>query len=366
MAPLVVLVLVTAVLLAAGAVGVRLLRPWVVPLRGGLAAMFVLTGTSHFGSMRDDFISMVPPALPEPGLLVTLSGLLELAGAVGLLLPPTVLWASGGLTALLLAMFPANIYAASQGLMVGSTEAMPLVPRTLIQVVYLSATVAVLAFQLRARRMARRTPGPAANMHSALEVAMPHFQFRNHHSRWIDAPPAAVWEALASLTLSDLTISRALVGLRYLGRAQAGDGPLFDTGPITMLRLDAPDYAIGGSIARPWQRVPQRQPIETLAALAAFDEPGWAKYLTDFSLTAERGGTRLRTEMRGYCTDDHAWKRFRIYWNAIRIGSGLVRRDILRSVARAARTGSGPVRPDGPRSVARKVQLEAGTDGTRP
>ncbi len=126
--------------------------------------MFVLTGTSHFGSMRDDFISMVPPALPEPGLLVTLSGLLELTCAAGLLLPQTVLWASGGLSALLLAMFPANIYAATQDLMVGDTEAMPLIPRTLIQVVYLSATLAVLAFQLRARRQVPATSIPQSEV----------------------------------------------------------------------------------------------------------------------------------------------------------------------------------------------------------
>jgi hypothetical protein len=173
-------------------------------------------------------------------------------------------------------------------------------------------------------------------MYSTLEVTIPNFEFGNHHSRWIDAKPATVWDALVSLGLSDLTISRALVSLRYLGRAQNTDGSLFDTGPITMLRLDAPDYAIGGAIAQPWRPMPERQPIETLDAFDAFDEPGWAKYLTDFSLTAERGGTRLRTETRGYCTDDYARKRFRIYWNAIRIGSGLVRRDILRSVARAA------------------------------
>ena len=90
----------------------------------------------------------------------------------------------------------------------------------------------------------------------------------------------------------------------------------------------------------------EKQPIETLAAFAAFDEPGWAKYLTDFSLTAERGGTRLRTETRGYCTDDYAWRRFRIYWNVIYIWSGLIREDILRSVARAT-----------------KAEFETGTDG---
>lgn len=152
MTPLVVLVLVTSALFAASAAGVRRLRPWVVPLRVGLAAMFVLTGMSHFVGMRGDFINMVPPVLPEPGLLVTISGLLELAGAVGLLLPRTALWASGGLTALLLAVFPANVYAATQGLMVGDSEAMPLVPRALIQVVYVSATLAVLTRQLRVRR----------------------------------------------------------------------------------------------------------------------------------------------------------------------------------------------------------------------
>ena len=85
MEPLVVLVLVTLVLLAAGAAGVRPLRPPVVALRGGLAAMFVLTGAAHFVGMRAELISMVPPGLPAPGLLVTVTGLLELAGAAGLL-----------------------------------------------------------------------------------------------------------------------------------------------------------------------------------------------------------------------------------------------------------------------------------------
>jgi len=119
--------------------------------------MFVLTGMSHFVGMRGDFINMVPPALPEPGLLVTLAGLLELAGAVGLLLPQTVLWASGGLAALLIAMFPANVYAATNDLMIGDAVAMPLVPRTLIQVAYLSATLAVLTFHVRARRQVPAT-----------------------------------------------------------------------------------------------------------------------------------------------------------------------------------------------------------------
>jgi hypothetical protein len=52
MEPLVVLVVVTGALLAAGKAGVARLRPWSVALRGGLAAMFVLTGVAHFVGKR--------------------------------------------------------------------------------------------------------------------------------------------------------------------------------------------------------------------------------------------------------------------------------------------------------------------------
>jgi uncharacterized membrane protein len=155
MAPLLVLVVVTVALRAAGAAGVRRLRSWPVALRGGLAAMFVVTGMSHFVGMREDLISMVPPALPEPALLVTVTGVLELAGAAGLLRRRTVPWAAGGLSALLVVMFPANVYAAIAGLTISGSPAMALLPRTLLQVVFLAATLAVLAAEVRRRRSSR-------------------------------------------------------------------------------------------------------------------------------------------------------------------------------------------------------------------
>jgi uncharacterized membrane protein len=154
--PLIALVGVTLALRVAGAVGVRRLHPWPVALRGGLATMFVLTGMAHFIGLRAELISMVPPALPNPGLLVTVTGLLELAGAAGLLLRPTAPWAAGGLTALLVGLFPANVYAALNGITTSPVDA--LVPRTLMQLVFLAATVTVLASSARGRRLARRSP----------------------------------------------------------------------------------------------------------------------------------------------------------------------------------------------------------------
>jgi uncharacterized membrane protein len=153
--PLIALVGVTLALRIAGAVEVRRLRSWPVALRGGLATMFVMTGMAHFIGLRAELIRMVPPALPNPGLLVTITGLLELAGAVGLLLRPTAPWAAGGLTALLVGLFPANVYAALNHITTSPEDA--LVPRTLMQLVFLAATVTVLASYVRGRRLRRHS-----------------------------------------------------------------------------------------------------------------------------------------------------------------------------------------------------------------
>jgi uncharacterized membrane protein len=86
---------------------------------------------------------------------VTITGLLELAGAVGLLLPRTAPWAAGGLTALLAGLFPANVYAALNNITTSPADA--LVPRTLMQLLFLAATVAVLASHVQGRRLPRRS-----------------------------------------------------------------------------------------------------------------------------------------------------------------------------------------------------------------
>ena len=77
-----------------------------------LSGMFLLTASAHWGKRRPDLIRMVPPAFPRPDLLVTVTGVLELLGAIGLMLPATAPYAALGLALLLLAVFPANIHAA--------------------------------------------------------------------------------------------------------------------------------------------------------------------------------------------------------------------------------------------------------------
>ncbi|MFE7629164.1 DoxX family protein [Kocuria sp. NPDC057446] len=113
-------------------------------LRGGLSVMFLVTGVSHFAGLRDDLVAMVPPVMPYPELLVTVTGVLELAGAVGLLLPRTAAWAAGGLALLMVAMFPANVYAATAGLTLSGEPATALLPRAVMQLLYIASAIAVV------------------------------------------------------------------------------------------------------------------------------------------------------------------------------------------------------------------------------
>ncbi|MER5455427.1 DoxX family membrane protein [Micromonospora sp. NPDC002389] len=143
MAPLIALVAGTALARLAGLVGISVLDGWHPALRVGLAVMFVLTGIAHFTGRRRDLIEMVPPRLPRPDLLVTVTGVLELAGAAGLLVPATARWAAAGLAVLMLAMFPANVSAARRGLTLAGRPVTPLGVRTALQVVFLAAAIAV-------------------------------------------------------------------------------------------------------------------------------------------------------------------------------------------------------------------------------
>lgn len=145
MAPLIALLIGFVTARLAGLAGVDALDDWQPALRLGLALMFVVTGVVHFApaAYRNDLIRMVPPALPRPDLLVTATGVLELAGAVCLLIPVTARWAAAGLAVLMLAMFPANVSAARRKLTLNGRPVTPLGLRTALQIVFVAAAVAV-------------------------------------------------------------------------------------------------------------------------------------------------------------------------------------------------------------------------------
>jgi uncharacterized membrane protein len=124
-----------------------------VPARGRYAQFGVLQGilrvlaalplllsgvVLHFFRAADT-ISIIPPGFPYPALLVKLSGVLEIAGAIGLFIPRLRRTAGFLIALLMVAVFPANIFAA--GRTVGGLQ-MPSIPiRTGMQVLYILLVV---------------------------------------------------------------------------------------------------------------------------------------------------------------------------------------------------------------------------------
>ena len=73
--------------------------------------LFIAAGAMHF--IRPAmYRAIVPPQLGHAGALVAISGVAEIAGGLGLMIPQTRRAAGIGLIALLLAVWPANIYMA--------------------------------------------------------------------------------------------------------------------------------------------------------------------------------------------------------------------------------------------------------------
>jgi uncharacterized membrane protein len=73
-----------------------------------ISLFFTIGGIAHF-ILIDKFISIMPSYLAYPKELVIISGIFELLGAAGILIPQTRKFAGYGLIALIVAVYPANI-----------------------------------------------------------------------------------------------------------------------------------------------------------------------------------------------------------------------------------------------------------------
>jgi len=77
----------------------------------GLGVLFIFTGVGHF-ILTEPMVQMLPPWIPGRVLLVYLTGVLEFAIAIGLLVPKTRRFTGWVAAVVLVSFFPVNIYAA--------------------------------------------------------------------------------------------------------------------------------------------------------------------------------------------------------------------------------------------------------------
>ncbi|MET9066597.1 DoxX family protein [Streptosporangium sandarakinum] len=166
---LIVLIVATLVFRLLGAVlHLDRFATWRVSAAHGLAVMLVMTAGAHFVPPgvtfmpnHADMVAMVPPFVPFPAFVVYLTGVLELAGAVGLVLPATRRAAGICLALLFVLMLPANVHAALAGTTFGGEPATPLWQRVPEQILYIG--VALWAAGVLERRAARTAPASGAS-----------------------------------------------------------------------------------------------------------------------------------------------------------------------------------------------------------
>jgi uncharacterized membrane protein len=94
---------------------VRAISRWV------LTIFMVGAGVNHFYN-SPSYLGMMPAVLPAPLALVYVSGVAEILGGLGLILPATRRLAAWGLIALFIAVFPANLNMAVNHLPLGTRE----------------------------------------------------------------------------------------------------------------------------------------------------------------------------------------------------------------------------------------------------
>lgn len=207
---------------------------------------------------------------------------------------------------------------------------------------------------------------------SLLDEVMPSFDFRGRIAVTVAAPPAAIFQAIERVTLTDMPIARALGAVRYLpgrllGRAAATPPPtesfiaqLLAAGSARLAEEPERELVIG-TIGKLHQILDQEfAPIPDRAAFDRFDDPAYEKLAQSFTVEpVGRPGTfRLALEHRTRALSPAARSKFARYWLVIKPMGNFVGWLLLRAVKRRAETMAATTRVDAV-SDARSTQTVA-------
>jgi uncharacterized membrane protein len=116
----------------------RIRFPWRDAARLGMAVLFLFTAVTHFTPIGRDMASMIPPPFTGAMWIVYVTGVLEALGAIGLFTTRYRRAAAICLIALLIAMFPANAWAALHGVLLRGKPASALWWRAPMQLFWIA------------------------------------------------------------------------------------------------------------------------------------------------------------------------------------------------------------------------------------
>ena len=203
------------------------------------------------------------------------------------------------------------------------------------------------------------TIGPNARL---IDAYLPTYDFSRVERREIEAPPAAVFDAVRHLDclmihspITDLALFVRNLPEKLAG-PRPGEQPATPPMPQFMLstlfdgRTPEQDSLVGawvgiaehpgralvfGAVGKPWlARVEWKRVLSD--ELAEFDEPGWAKLVASLSVeSVDTHRSVLTYEARTKTTDTDSLIRFNRYWIAISPFVGAIMRSLLRTVDQA-------------------------------
>lgn len=185
-----------------------------------------------------------------------------------------------------------------------------------------------------------------------IDKCLPHYDVVERHQMTIHASAAASYAALLSIDFAESGVLRALLAIRALpawlfarstrqGRTSAPRRALtldtIEAGGFVRLAAIPPEEIVFGVEGRFWTLDGGRCTPAAPDFLASEPRPGTARGVWNFAFTPVDAMTTLAsTETRVLCADAHTRRRFLPYWVVIRLGSGLIRRVMLRQVRDAA------------------------------
>jgi hypothetical protein len=174
-----------------------------------------------------------------------------------------------------------------------------------------------------------------------LDDIIPAYDIASRHRVWVAASPAHVYQVARQVDLGQPWLVRALMGLRLIPASlAAGLRAPRRTATFTLIAESPGEEFVLGIMGRFWTPTGGVVP----ASADSFRRPppaGLAQGIWNFRVRPWGGGTELSTETRVRCGDAAARRQFGRYWRIIRLGSGLIRRSILRHIRLTAEGRSG-------------------------
>lgn len=184
-----------------------------------------------------------------------------------------------------------------------------------------------------------------------LDSFLPAYQWRTHHSLVIHSAPEKVKCAFQGLTNADLRIGGLLFKIRLHPSKLLNRSPLslmertgliwnsmVKMGFMELLRMDDGPWVLG-FIGQPWKLKLENAIRKDVRpeAFTMFGEPNYIKGVNSVTLVPHPQGTLLTTETRVWASCHSSESKFKPYWFFIKPFSGLMRRDMLNSIARKSR-----------------------------